>query len=112
MTTHEVACRIDDNEVEHWDNENHALMWHVAQANPADGFRDSGPGELVERIGREIGRRWLSDILSSSTTTKAATTTGKTCCSLGNWNTDGEFIPDERAMLAVVDDVPQHERLT
>ena len=72
MTTHEVACRIDDNEVEHWDNEKHPLMWHVAQANPAD----SGPGELVERIGREIGRRWLSDILSSSTTTKAATTTG------------------------------------
>ena len=79
MTTHEVACRIDDNEVEHWDNENHALMWHVAQANPADGFRDSGPGELVERIGREIIRRWLRDILSSSTTTKAATTPGKTC---------------------------------
>jgi hypothetical protein len=112
MTTHEVACQIDDNEVEHWDNENHALMWHVAQANPADGFRDSGPGELVERIGREIGRRWLSDILSSSTPTKAATTTGKTCCSLGNWNTDGEFIPNERAMPAVVDDVPQHQRLT
>jgi hypothetical protein len=112
MTTHEVACRIDDNEVEHWDNETHPLMWHVAQANPADGFRDSGPGELVERIGREIIRRWLRDILSSSTTTKAATTTGKTRCSLGNWNTDGEFIPDERAMLAVVDDVPQHERLT
>jgi len=61
MTTHEVTCRIDDNEVEHWDNENHALMWHVAQANPADGFRDSGPGELVERIGREIIRRWLRD---------------------------------------------------
>jgi len=70
MTTHEVACRIDDNEVEHWDNETHPLMWHVAQANPADGFRDSGPGELVERIGREIIRRWLRDILSSSTTTK------------------------------------------
>ena len=77
MTTHEVACRIDDNEVEHWDNEIHALMWHVAQANTADGFRDSGPGELVERIGREIIRRWLRDILSSSTTTKAATTTGR-----------------------------------
>ena len=76
MTTHEVACRIDDNEVEHWDNEIHALMWHVDQANTADGFRDSGPGELVERIGREIIRRWLRDIPSSSTTTKAATTTG------------------------------------
>jgi hypothetical protein len=112
MTPHEVAWRIDDNEVEHWDNEHHALIWHVAQANPADGFRDSGPGELVERIDREIIRRWLRDTPVQLYHHQGRHYYWKTCCNLGNWNTEGEFIPDERAMPAVVDDVPQHERLT
>ncbi|PXY21104.1 hypothetical protein [Prauserella muralis] len=37
-----------------------AMLWHVAQANPADGFEENRPGEIAERIGREIIRRWLS----------------------------------------------------
>lgn len=32
--------------------------WHIAQANPAP-HGDREAGELVERIGREIIRRWM-----------------------------------------------------
>lgn len=35
-----------------------AQLWHVAQANPAPIF-DRAAGEIAERIGREIIRRWL-----------------------------------------------------
>lgn len=38
-----------------------AALWHLAQANPADGFEDKRPAEIAERIGREIIRRWLSN---------------------------------------------------
>lgn len=37
-----------------------AMLWHVAQANPADGFENKEPSELAEKIGREIIRRWLA----------------------------------------------------
>lgn len=35
-----------------------ATLWHLAQANPAE-YGDRTAGELVERISREIIRRWL-----------------------------------------------------
>lgn len=38
-----------------------ALLWHVAQANPAP-HGDPVAGEVAERIGREIIRRWLASI--------------------------------------------------
>ena len=109
MATHEIACRIDDDGVEHWDNEHLALMWHVVQANPADGFRDSGQGELVERIGHKIIRRWLRDAPVRLYHHQGRHHSWRMCCGLGNSNTDTEFSPDERAMPAVVNDVPQHD---
>lgn len=39
-----------------------ATLWHVAQANPIDGFDSPGPGLLAEKIGREIIRRFVSRI--------------------------------------------------
>jgi hypothetical protein len=39
-----------------------ALLWHVAQANPADGFEHSQPGDLAMRVGWEIIRRWLKQV--------------------------------------------------
>ncbi|MCK1626752.1 hypothetical protein IVA98_27085 [Bradyrhizobium sp. 160] len=36
-----------------------ASLWHVAQANPADTFKDEEAGQLAEAIGREIIRRFL-----------------------------------------------------
>lgn len=38
-----------------------AQLWHVAQANPADGFASGEPGALAEHIGREIIRRFLAN---------------------------------------------------
>jgi hypothetical protein len=38
------------------------MLWHVGQANPDDGFEASIAGDLAERIGREIIRRWLRGI--------------------------------------------------
>lgn len=35
-----------------------AALWHVGQANPAP-ISDRSAGDLAERIGREIIRRWL-----------------------------------------------------
>jgi hypothetical protein len=55
----EIAIEIDDGRVTSYSNSHLALLWHVAQANPADQFEDQAAGELVERIGREIIRRWL-----------------------------------------------------
>lgn len=38
-----------------------ATLWHIGQANPVD-FGDIGAGELVEKLGREIIRRWLVSV--------------------------------------------------
>ena len=54
MTTHKITFRIDDGEIERWDDQYLALMWHAAQANPADGFCDRELRDLAESIGREI----------------------------------------------------------
>lgn len=53
-----ITIEIDDN-LTNYTDERLALCWHVAQANPADGFESSIPGDLAERIGREIIRRWV-----------------------------------------------------
>lgn len=34
-------------------------LWHVAQANPADPFKDRDAGQVAEIIGREIIRRFV-----------------------------------------------------
>lgn len=36
-----------------------AMLWHVAQANPAP-HGDEQASEIVSRVGREIVRRWLA----------------------------------------------------
>jgi hypothetical protein len=110
MTTHEIAFRIDVTSKSSTGTMKHlALMWHVAQANPADGFRESGPRELVERIGREIIRRWLRDAPVHLYHHQGRHYYWKICCSLGNWNTDGEFVADERAMPGVIDNVAERD---
>lgn len=38
-----------------------ATLWHIGQANPA-AFGDVAAGELVEKLGREIIRRWLASV--------------------------------------------------
>ena len=38
-----------------------ATLWHIAQANPVE-FGEVAAGELVEKLGREIIRRWLASV--------------------------------------------------
>lgn len=54
-----ITVEIDTGNLGGYEDRYLAMLWHVAQANPADGFTDKAPGELAERIGREIIRRWL-----------------------------------------------------
>ena len=63
MTTHAIAIAIaiDDASLAGYTDEYLAVCWHAAQHNPAE-YGDAMAGELVERIGREIIRRWLKDI--------------------------------------------------
>jgi len=58
VTTHAITIDIDDEKLASYTDEHLALCWHVAQANPAE-YGDYMAGDLTERIGREIIRRWL-----------------------------------------------------
>jgi hypothetical protein len=61
VTIHAITIEIDDNKLASYTDEFLAVCWHVAQHNPAE-FGDAMAGELVERIGREIIRRWLAGV--------------------------------------------------
>lgn len=58
MTKHAITVEIDEGQLSQYADSHLALLWHVAQANPAS-FADKSAGELVERISREIVTRWL-----------------------------------------------------
>jgi len=59
MTKRAITIEFDDQMLTTVEDKYLATLWHVAQANPVDGFENKGPGEIAERIGREIIRRWL-----------------------------------------------------
>ena len=61
MTERAITIEFDDQMLTTVADEYLATLWHVAQANPVDGFENRGPGEIAERVGREIIRRWLRD---------------------------------------------------
>ena len=55
-----ITIECDPDDLRQWTDERLAMLWHLTQANPADGFRDSRPGELAMKVGWEIIRRWLA----------------------------------------------------
>jgi hypothetical protein len=57
-----ILIEIDTDSLQSYTDTHVAELWHVAQANPADPFKDRGAGELVEKIGREIIRRFLGSV--------------------------------------------------
>jgi len=61
MTKHAITIEIDDERLASYTDEFLAVCWHAAQHNPAE-HGDYMAGELVERIGREIIRRWLKGV--------------------------------------------------
>ena len=58
MGKHLITIEVDDARLGSYQDAQLAMLWHAAQANPAP-HGDRTAGELVERIGREIIRRWL-----------------------------------------------------
>ena len=54
----QIIIEVDDAHLDSYQDAHLAMLWHLAQANPAP-FGDRAAGELVERIGREIIRRRL-----------------------------------------------------
>jgi hypothetical protein len=54
----QITIEVDDGHLSNYQDAQLAMCWHLAQANPAP-HGDRAAGELVERIGREIIRRWL-----------------------------------------------------
>lgn len=54
-----ITIEIDPNNLSGCEDSHLATLWHLAQANPADGFESSEPGELAAKIGLEIIQRWL-----------------------------------------------------
>lgn len=55
-----ITITFDSAELNIYTDQHLASLWHVAQVNPADGFSSPEPGELAEKIGREIIRRFLA----------------------------------------------------
>lgn len=57
-----ITIEFDTDELRSYTDERLAALWHVAQANPADGFRDRAAGEVAMKVGWEIIRRWLRSV--------------------------------------------------
>jgi hypothetical protein len=56
----DITITLDTDALTSYTDQHLATLWHVAQANPMDGFKNSEPGQLAEKIGREIIRRFLA----------------------------------------------------
>jgi hypothetical protein len=61
MAATEITITIDEN-LPRITDRRLMLLWHLAQANPADSCTSKEPGELVTHIGWEIIRRWLRGV--------------------------------------------------
>lgn len=55
-----IQFEVDGNDLEHWDDQYLAQLWHIAQANPAP-FGDAEACDFAELVGREIIRRFVSN---------------------------------------------------
>ncbi len=60
MTEQQITINVNPHQLDRVTDEWLVMLWHVAQANPADGFENEEPGDLVMKIGWEIIRRWLN----------------------------------------------------
>ena len=99
--THEITIVIDEADLSRVTDENLAVWWHVAQANPADGFAASEPGDLAEKIGREIIRRWLEGVRPELWHHQGRHYYWHELTRLGRWNDEGAFVPHAPADPAV-----------
>jgi hypothetical protein len=62
MNQASITIEFDPDQLSAYTDQRLALLWHLVQANPADGFEHSQPGDLAMRVGWEIIRRWLERV--------------------------------------------------
>jgi hypothetical protein len=96
MGTIAITIEIDDSRLTSYSDSHLAALWHVAQANPAP-LEDRDAGELAERIGREIIRRWLSATQPELYRHQGQHQYWFELTKLGKWNADRVFVPDPAA---------------
>lgn len=92
MATIAILIEVDDHRLSSYDDSHLAALWHVAQANPADGFENRAPAELAERIGREIIRRWLAETPPELYRHQGNHYYWHQLSKLGGWTSTGEFV--------------------
>ena len=90
---HEITIVIDEAGLSRVTDECLAVWWHVAQANPAYGFTSATPGNLAEKIGREIIRRWLTGVQPELWHHQGRHYYWHELTKLGQWNDEGAFVP-------------------
>jgi hypothetical protein len=54
---HQITIEVDEGRLDRYQDTHLAMLWRLAQANPAP-HGDRAAGELVERIGHELIGRW------------------------------------------------------
>lgn len=91
-TTTEVTISIDTAALSNYSDGHLVALWHVGQANPAP-HGDRAAGELTERIGREIIRRWLRATEPELWHHQGRDYFWSQLCRVGKWNAAGEFVP-------------------
>lgn len=111
MSKVQITIEVDADRLASYTDSHLAALWHVAQANPADGFASKEPGELAERIGREIIRRWLAATPPELWHHQGHHHDWNTLRQFGKWTgPGGEFVPDPeliaKATLGGGDDNP------
>jgi hypothetical protein len=90
---HDITITIDEAALAKVTDQVLALWWHVAQANPANGFAARGPGDVAEKVGREIIRRWLAKAPVELWHHQGHHNYWDQLRKLGKWNADREFVP-------------------
>lgn len=62
MSKTAITIEFDPGRLPTYTDQHLAMLWHLVQANPADGFTRHEPGDLAMRVGWEIIRRWLKGV--------------------------------------------------
>lgn len=120
MTKISVEIEIDTDRLNIVSDSRLALLWHVAQANPAP-IGDYFAGDAAVKIGAEIIRRWLHSVPPEMWTHQGRSHYWKQLCQFARYEPGGEgddfhrgrWVPDaekiaawEATQGAIQEDIP------
>lgn len=88
----EVVVEIDVAQLRSYTAAHLAALWHVTQINPAP-HGDRAAGDLAEKVGREIIRRWLRASEPELWHHQGRDYYWSQLRRLGKWDAAGEFVP-------------------